>query len=438
MRAYCGWVYRLVVVYFVACFIVSCGGSDGGSDSADSGQPGGNGGGGDNSGFDYGSMLVNLADNIIVPNYSAFKTAAQSEAAESGAIAQYCAAIGTDNEALRLVDAKAAWRSLIALWQRAELHNFGPVAGQNNLLRNQIYAYADIAFDSCRTDRAVISLDALGEDFNIKAQPESARGLAALEYLLFNENLSHTCPESVVTAVPAIAEWDERPDAERKLARCDYASALSVEIAEAAADIESGWMSTGGNYRAAFIDVADDGALDVVLNLVSDALFYIEKETKDKKLGIPLALKSGECATAACPDAVESPYAQQSLQNVKANLQSFLDLYTGGSGLGFDDLIAQAGGSSTNAGFAGDVNAAIALVDAMLSDSSSLVAEAQRIVDQGLAAQCQNSNANPATIQTERACALHGYAKRITDRLRTDFVTYVGVDLPDRVQGDAD
>ena len=421
------WLHRYVFVIILGCLVGGCVGSSGGvEENNEQTDRAGNG----NSNFDYAAMFMNLADNVIIPNYSGFKSALQGQASVSGQISQYCAAIGTDDEAERLAAARATWRELMDLWQRAELHNLGPSADQANLLRNQIYSYDSFPLDTCRTDRAVVLAET--DPSIVASRLFSSRGLDAMEYLLFEESLLETCGDDNVQTVG----WDARPVNDRKLARCHYADLLVSDLLDAATQIENQWLTGDNNYRAAFIDDTDSST-ELVLGALSDALFYIEKDTKDEKLGLPLALKSGECSAAACPAEVESPFSRQSLQNIKVNLQSFIALYTGGNGSSFDDIIAGTD-TSINTAFSQDVAAAIALVDDLQSDGISLSSEAQRILDEGLSSACLNSNANPTTIQTVRACALHGYLKRISDRMRTDFVTIIGVDLPDRVQGDAD
>lgn len=420
------------IIFLAVLALGACGG--GGSSSSDGGGGSGGGSGGGNGGgdtFDFEAMFTNLADNVIIPNYSAFKTATESLAMPGSELDLYCDAIGTGEEAQRLSDAREEWRSLMLLWQRAELHTLGPAADEANLLRNQIYAYDEQPFDSCRTDRAVVLAEDSG--FDISTRVFSSRGLDALEYLLFQENLNHTCTSSN----PQTDPWDARTEMERKQARCAYAQLAVDDILEAASAIEEGWLASGDNYRAVFI-ASDSSTQALILESISDALFYIEKDTKDAKLGAPTALKEDQCDAVACPDAVESPYSGHALQNIRANLQSFVSIFTGADDESFDDIITEADMAAINTAFLDDANAAIDLATSLIDDGDDLSVLTQAIIDSDLTAECENSNANPADAPSVEICALHGYVKRITDRLRTDFVTIVGVDLPDRVQGDTD
>ena len=54
------------------------------------------------------------------------------------------------------------------------------------------------------------------------------------------------------------------------------------------------------------------------------------------------------------------------------------------------------------------------------------------------ASACSNAYANPDSNAEPQACTLGGLIKRVTDDLKVEFVTYVGVSVPDGVQGDTD
>ena len=297
---------------------------------------GGNGNSAVNSdNFDFLAMLANYADSIIIPNYEALAAAAAPMAAEGGAIASYCAAIGTGEESNARSVAQRAWKDAMDAWQTSTLHELGPVLANNGAIRNRIHAYTrGTTLSSCGIDQATVLADS-DPNFNLRSRSSNQRGLGAVEYLLFNDNLEHTCPSQITET----SNWNERPEAERKQLRCDYAIKLSADIASAADTLVKAWLIDANNYRSQFINPS---ALQENLNALSDALFYLDTDTKDAKLGIPLGI-SAACSQVSCPSVIESPYAEYSLTNIRNNLQSFLTLLNGGSGLGFDDIIAQAG-----------------------------------------------------------------------------------------------
>ncbi|MGK0440457.1 MAG: putative lipoprotein [Pseudohongiellaceae bacterium] len=376
-------------------------------------------------GFDYSAMFANLADNVILPNYQQLATQANALADDNGALASYCSVIGSAGETAALSAAQADWRELMIAWQPTELHVVGPASDNDNALRNRINSFAETSLSSCGIDQSVVLSQSVG--FDLSTRSNSQLGLGALEYLLFNSSLDHTCPPQIIETTG----WDTRPDNERKLWRCKHAQKLASDIASASQSLLTTWQGDGGNYRSAFINPNNNA---VQLKALSDALFAIEIDVKDNKLGIPLSLKS-DCSQVACPQQTESFYAEQSLASIGGNLKGFEQIFFGVGGSSFDDIIIAEGFADVASNFQSLTTNAIDFNNSM---SSSLFDQATAIVASGSDTDCLNSAANPDSDQTVPACSLHGYLKRITDALRTDFVTIVELDLPSRAQADND
>ena len=109
--------------------------------------------------------------------------------------------------------------------------------------------------------------------------------------------------------------------------------------------------------------------------------------------------------------------------------------------MSFDDIISEAGMDSINTAFAEDANGIVSLIGAMLAEDASIQSQAQDILDSVAGSDtdaCLASSTNPTTDINVSACALYGLFSTQNDRLRTDFITVVGVELPNRVQGDTD
>lgn len=376
--------------------------------------------------FDFTGMMANYADAVILPTYERFgaRTAALSDA--QGPIASYCTSIGSENETATLTVARMEWLQNMSTWQEAEAYLVGPASANGGSIRNSIYSFfSGSPLSTCAIDQAVVLAQDPG--FSINSRSFNQRGLDALEYLLFNEDLSHTCPAQIVETV----DWDLRPELERKQLRCDYAIDLANDLNQSSNALTDQWQPAGSNYRSHFVDPQN---LAENFQALSESLFYIELETKDTKLGIPTGIKD-DCSQLTCPSAVESPFSDTALGNIRANLIGFRDGLTGVMGLGFDDIIASEGFSSVNDNFLNNIDMAIALIDSM---NSSLLDQLQTIDLSGTDADCINSAANPDSVQTVPACSLHGFLKRITDSLRTEFIVIVDVELPDRAGGDND
>ena len=378
--------------------------------------------------FDFTAMFANYADNIILPNYEAAARLATDIEAATGPISTYCQSIGTASQSAAADAAKTAWGGLMLAVQKTELHIIGPAANNDNALQSRLNSSATGSLSLCGVDQSVVQ-SAENVGFDIESKTVRQRGIGALEYLLFNSDLAQNCPSQIAET----ADWDSRPAAERQLLRCEYAIVVATDIANTAAELRDAWSSDDGDYRSTFINPANTSDS---LEALSDGLFYLDFGVADPKLAIPTGI-SDECLALSCAEKVESPYSEYSLDNIGANLQSFRILMTGASGLGFDDLIDEAGVPALNQRFAENTAAAIALVN---TASESLFQQATAIDSSAAEMECMNDylNANPGSPGRFSACTLLGAIKLIVDDLKVGFVAVIDVDLPDRAQSDND
>ena len=168
--------------------------------------------------------------------------------------------------------------------------------------------------------------------------------------------------------------------------------------------------------------------------MITDGLFALDKLTKDKKINVPLGLID-ECSARTYPKLVESPYAENSYANVRANLLSFKKIFSGGEGFGFDDFIDNEGFPEVSLRVIENINATVAVVDAAEVSIRAEVASISTVADETA---CSNAFAAPDQPSQLNACRLAGSIKRVTDDLKIDFVTIVGVMIPDSAQSDND
>ena len=379
----------------------------------------------DTNDFDRGALMTNLVDNIFVPNYKTTSELAADFASETGALANYCSSIDSLEEASKLSDAQIAWRGLMDSVQKTEIHIIGPAANNGAELNNRLNSYSFGQLSECGIDVAVTLLAA--DDYNVANRTASQRGLGAVEYLLFNQDLTHNCGTSLTSTI----DWNGLPEATRKTQRCDLALTLAEDMAQASATIYNEWTAGDSPYRAEFLSEANRGDN---FQQITDALFYIETYTKSGKMAMPLGLDP-KCTVTTCPDLVESPYSKTSLRNIKVNMQEFLRIFNGVDGLGFDDLITDAGFTEIANQFKNQSADVINQIDTI---QNALVDQVNSISTTDDETSCTNSMANPVDPSTLDACSTVGLLKRITDDLKIDFVTVVNVPVPGRVQSDND
>ena len=267
---------------------------------------------------------------MIIPNYESLATTATAFAAGTGSLATYCGAIGSAEEASALAAAQTEWMSVMAKVQLTEPHAVGPAGANDDTLRNRVLSYANVNLNTCSLDQSVTQQS--NPDFNLSTRSSNQRGLGAIEYLLYNTALTHSCAPQI----SATSGWNDLSTTARKTQRCTYAQSLATDVADAATTIANEWSATGGNYRATF--VAEDSAGTSLQALTDVVIVHMDKEAKDRKIGIPTGVKA-ECSSYSCADLIESPYSETSLTNIRNNLIGFREVFNGGDGVGFDDLI---------------------------------------------------------------------------------------------------
>ncbi|WP_170229072.1 imelysin family protein [Polyangium fumosum] len=317
-------------------------------------------------------------------------------------------------------EAQAAWSKAIDLWQRAEPFQFGPGGPTNTPggqgLRDTLYSWPLVS--RCLVEQNIVSKAYEAADFGTTALI-NMRGLAAAEYLLFYTGTDNACnPASAINTSGSWAALSADELASRKAA---YASSVSSGIAAMAGKLLGAWRPGEGDFDTQFRNAGKSGSAytteQMALNAVSDAMFHVEIQVKDQKLARPLGIL--DCANATCPEAVESRFAGRSRVHVRNNLVGFRMLMSGckdGEGVGFDDVLTALGATALAEKMSADVNGAIAAADAVPSDDLA----------QALAQ-------NPESVKQ-----LHDAVKRITDSLKTEFVTVLDLELPQTVEGDND
>ena len=374
--------------------------------------------------FSLGAMLVNLADNVFAENYQELAETTETLASNSGPLSDYCDSIGTANESAAFTAAKSGWKDAMDAMQATEMHVIGPSAANEGARRHRILSYSLEPLSTCGTDEIATNYLVENSTFDITNRSVNQRGLGGIEYLIFNSDLEHTCPPQV----PGTSGWNNLSESSRKIARCEAAIALAEDTALAAEQIQTLWLS---DYRDEFTSESNAGNN---LQTLTDALFYLATGVKDQKLGIPLGINDA-CSSVICPNNVESRYSNYSADNLSNNLASFLNIFRGGDGLGFDDLITDEGFSEVSQEFISNINSVLTA----LSEISIPVYEQVLSIDTTAEeAQCANAFANPDTPDDLSACTVYGLIKRVTDALKIDFVTIVNVNLPDGAQADND
>lgn len=314
--------------------------------------------------------------------------------------------------------ARQAWNHALERWSQVELFQFGP-AGSKAMdpyhgegFRDRIYSWPSLA--RCRIDEQILSQRYLVD--GVDAQLATARGLYALEYLLFYPGSDHGCLSTSTTA----RNWSTLSVDEIAKRKRDYAAAVADDVVEQIRQLRDRWSPEGGNFRSTLIDAVgyDKPAIDKeqeALNIVAWSFVYIEREVKDWKVGHPAGLNP-----MAPVNGFEAPHAQQAVQALRANLRAFRSLFQGcgrdGAGIGFDDWLGAAG----HGDLARDMIAAWTSAQAAVDSFPSF---------------------HEASVPTD-FLALHAAIKPLTDLIKNEFLAGAGsplnLSMPQGFEGDND
>lgn len=255
--------------------------------------------------FDRGPLLAQAADELIIPSLESFveATVFLEESAD-----QFVESPSSES----LASLKSSWLSARIAWKACEPFKFGPVDS---------YGFEN-AFDlwpanTSGIETAVSKYD--GSDNYLVQIGSDKRGLSAIEYLLYAEDEAST-----------LAAFEDTN-------RQSYLQLLAADLTENGTSILDSWTDGyADTFKAA---TGNDAAASATL-LVNELLYQIEV-SKNYRIATPLGTRTG--SSDPLLDQLESPYAEVSKELLIASLEAAQNVFTGGSGQGFDDYLDAVG-----------------------------------------------------------------------------------------------
>jgi len=240
-----------------------------------------------------GEVLAHLADEVFLPAHARFQGDA---AALAEATALRCMT-GDDDPRTAAQD---AWLTTHADWEVTAAVTFGPVVTQ---MQAGPLDYWPVRSDTI--EAKILAAPATIDAAWIDGLGTSAKGLPALEYLLFTAALLPNTP------------------------RCAYATALAADIARRSDDLATAWvleaeaLKTAG--QAGSSHASEKAAIDAIVNATIENLYRMVKEKLDRPLGN---------LTGSDPDPtiLESIYSGTTRDDLENNLQGFARVYLGADG----------------------------------------------------------------------------------------------------------
>jgi uncharacterized protein len=260
--------------------------------------------------FDKSGMLSNYSNNLIVPNFQLAKQALDSFAISYNDFIQ-------NKTVVNLLATRQKFNRAYHQYQLVSLFEFGP--SENEIIR--------ASFNTYPTDTLQINANIIAGTYNLGlASNIDAKGLPALDYLLYGKNISD---------LTLVSLFDTDLNAPNRIA---YFNACLSEMQTKLNTVFNEWNS---GYKNSF-NSNTGSEIGSSLGLLINQLNYEVDLIKNGKLGIPLGKRS---LGIQLPEKCEAYYANNmSISLAKACLSTIENVYlgrsiTGTDGLGLDDYL---------------------------------------------------------------------------------------------------
>ena len=225
--------------------------------------------------FDRSAMLVNWADNIIIPSYEGFDV-------EAKALNAAAAAFVATPDVSTLGTLRTAWESAYFSFQNVELFDIGKAEELRYSYRLNTYPTNATEINS--------AVESGNYDLALPSAVD-AQGFPALDYLLFGLGDSDA-------EVLAFYTTDANAENYKK-----YLSDVTGSIEQLTATVLADWKNS---FRGSFVSNTSSSASGSVDKLANDYIFYYEKLLRAGKVGIPAGIFSNE----VLPQTVEAYYKE--------------------------------------------------------------------------------------------------------------------------------
>lgn len=253
--------------------------------------------------FNRTAMLINIAENVIIPQYQ------QADAAVS-ALQNAALAFNANPDAQKLDSLKAAFNAAYKSYMGVEAYDFSASQDMRGLLNN------------FPPDTNQINNNAATGSYDLNtANNLRAKGFPALDYLLYG----HGSAEVV-----------------NNFSSPTYKQYLADIVSEIKSKTNTAVSEWTGNYKNTFINASGTDIGSSTGQLVNDISFAAERCRRERvgnSLGYVGLVSGGNIA----PQLLEAFYSNQSKELLIEQLQQLKKLYEGNGGIGPDDYLEQVG-----------------------------------------------------------------------------------------------
>ena len=227
-----------------------------------------------NISFDHKGMLINWADNIIIPAITDFQNSLIQ-------LQETANTFTNDPTVENLTSLREIWLTSYSKWQYVEMFDIG--VAEEIYFKNRINLYP------VNTGKVEDNISNQNYDLEISSN-FSSQGFSTIDYLLFG-----------------IDDNDDNIISKYSDTNLNYGTYLSDvvdKMVDLTNQVKEQWESS---YRESFIESIDNTATSSINLIVNDFIFYFEKGYRANKFGIPAGVFSGN----PLPDRIESYYGEK-------------------------------------------------------------------------------------------------------------------------------
>lgn len=249
-----------------------------------------------NDGLDRKPMLVNYANNYILPGYSAMTDDLTALKSKSEAFTN------TPNEA-NLNSLREAWRKAYLTWQKVDMLELGPAEGVS--LRMYMNTYP-VTVSKINANITSGNYDL--EEFGNK----DAQGFPAIDYLLHGVG---STPAEIISYYTTSGQATLHKE---------YLQAVVNKMLEKVQGVKNEWDT----YKTTFTESTGTDVNGSLSKMTNSFVLYYERYLRSGKIGLPVGAMTGS----AKPEIVESYYTPEFSKDLAVTaLNSVKNFYEGKS-----------------------------------------------------------------------------------------------------------
>ena len=264
--------------------------------------------------FDRQIILKNIGENQILPVHQDFEDRCIDLESKINAFAS-----GQDLASLETM--REAWRSAALAWKYCEIFNLG--TAKDSLFHNKIYKWP---CNPVFIEDFISGTDSITPEY-IDGKGSTAKGLAAIEYLLFDPAISDA---------DLLATFTSGVNAGRRRA---YLVSLGADVRDKSQRLNNEWKPSQGDMVGSFISNVD-GGLNGSINELANQMVAVIEQVANNKIGKPIGKASFGIPQ---PEELEAFRSGRSIEHIRANLASLEAVYSGDfngtNGPGYDDYL---------------------------------------------------------------------------------------------------